>query len=418
MNIIQHKDPKAQAKQNEKQDERYRLLGSVGKGRTADILSCFDKSLNRIVALKQLRPEFAADEKKVAGFLNETRLASFLDHPCVVTVYDTFSSENKTACYTMKLVSGNSLRYELSKKTRGQLLAIFTKLCEALAYVHDKGVVHLDLNPENIMIGQYGEVMIADWGNARIYDKKPYMDYLKLVRDAPPPPDIGNDIPVPAIAWYMSPEQSAANPDAIAPTSDIFSMGVILYEMMAGKVPFYAPDIKQLVDQIQRGTPRLLHEICPEIPRMLSLICAKMLEKDPFQRYHSFHEVLRHLDQFQNSGQAFSTQKLNPGDIFIQEGDHGDYAFMVTAGSVEVSRTVDGVKKVLSVLGPGEIVGELAIFSNEPRSATIMALEPTTIRIMDRPSVEQEMQKLSPWVQQMISALSKRFIKLNEQLIR
>ena len=110
-------------------------------------------------------------------------------------------------------------------------------------------------------------------------------------------------------------------------------------------------------------------------------------------------------------------QSFRPGDVFVQEGDKGDFAFTIISGSVEVSRMVGGVKKVLSVLGPGEIVGELAIFSNEPRTATITALEPTTISIMNRPSIEQEMQKLSPWVQKMITALSNRFIKLNEQMV-
>lgn len=399
--------------------ERYRTLGLLGNGRFADVFSCFDRALNRIVALKQLRPDFRDDVTIVKAFINETKLLSYLEHPGIVALYDSFIGEEKTPCYTMKLVKGNNLRRDYGTKTRGQLLGIFTKLCETMASVHDRGVIHLDLNPENIMLGSYGEVMITDWGNARLFNEKPYTEYLTLVRDAPPPPtDTQQQQCKTTFSRYYAPEQLTEERESLTPSSDIFSMGVLLFEMMTGKMPFSAATPAELTHQICTQVIPALQACCPEIPSTLSGICSKMVEKDPFLRYHSFHEVLIDIDHFQNSGQAFSKRKLKAGEILFNEGDLGDYAFMILDGNVEVSRTIKGKKRVLAHLGREEIAGELAIFTHQPRSATIIALKECTISLLTRASVEQELQKLSPWVQRMVSGLSERFIKLNDYLVQ
>jgi CRP-like cAMP-binding protein len=111
--------------------------------------------------------------------------------------------------------------------------------------------------------------------------------------------------------------------------------------------------------------------------------------------------------------------RFNAGDVIINEGEPGTFAFTVLNGSVEISRFINGERKILARLGRNEIVGELAIFTKEPRTATVTAFENgTVIRVMDYESVEQEMQKLSPWVQNMITGLSRRFIKLNDFLVQ
>jgi CRP-like cAMP-binding protein len=189
--------------------------------------------------------------------------------------------------------------------------------------------------------------------------------------------------------------------------------------MITGRRPFEAKSEGELRNMILNDQAPLLNEVQSDLPHMLSLICAKMLEKDPFRRYHSFHDVLIDMDRFQNSGQAFSTIGFNAGDIIINEGEPGTFAFIVLKGSVEISKLINGERKSLARLGRNEIVGELAIFTKEPRTATVTAIENgTVIRVMDYESVEQEMQKLSPWVQNMITGLSRRFIKLNDFLVR
>lgn len=410
--------PNAELLDSLRRDDRYRKLGYLGKGRLADLASYFDQRLGRIVALKRLRPDYAKHPEHLRSFLNETKLVAYLDHPGVVSIYDVFLLGDNEPCYTMKVIKGNDLRWEYSHKSRGQLLSIFTKLCETLAYVHDKGVAHLDLTPENVMIGQYGEVMITGWGNARLYDERPYQEYLKLVRDAPSPPVEDDSAPCEATPSYMSPEQTAGQREGLDALSDVFSMGVILFEMMTGQLPFRGETVEALHNQIRGYQQPLLHQLNPEVPWMLSQIGGKMLAKDPFQRYHSFHEVLIDLDKLQTSGQAFRTPMCKAGTLIVREGERGDFAFTVLRGEVAVSRMVDGQQKELARLGPGEVVGELAIFTNEPRTATVTATrDNTVIRIMDRASVEQELQKLSPWVENMITGLSKRFIDLNQRLV-
>jgi serine/threonine protein kinase len=282
--------------------DRYHITGLLGRGAFSDVFNCFDTSLNRIVAIKQLRQEYLRDDLKKKMFLNETKLISYLDHPGVVTLYDSFISKEGLPSYTMKLNKGYTLRKEITSKTRGQMLGIFIKLCETLAYAHDKGVIHLDLNPDNIMLGQYGEVVITDWGNAILFNDRPYMEYLKLIRDTPAPPfDITNNH-FPENSGYLSPEQITDGKESLSPSTDIFSMGVILFEMITGRRPFEAESEGELHNKILNDQAPLLNEVQSDLPSMLSLICAKMLEKDPFHRYHSFHDVLIDMDRFQNSG--------------------------------------------------------------------------------------------------------------------
>ncbi len=399
--------------------DRYHLMGPLGKGTYTDVFSCFDSLLNRVVAMKQLRKEFIDDQNAVRKFINESRLISYIDHPGIVTIYDLFIDNNGLPSYTMNLIPGLTLRSELKSKTRSQLLNSFTKICETLAFVHDKGVIHLDLNPEDIILGHYGEITITDWGNAILYDNKPYEEFLRLVKMVP---YVQVDEQVEYTAGnslYISPEQANGKTDQLSPSSDIFAMGIILYEIMTGRHPFAAKDLTTSRKKISDFSPPKVNEVCPELPSMLSQICDKMLEKDTFDRYHSFHEILIDFDSFYNSGQAFAKKSFKKGQILFKEGDIGNYAFSILEGEVEISKLSEGSKKVLARLGKNEIVGELAIFTNEPRTATVTALQDgTTIRILDRKSVEQEMQKLAPWVHKMVTCLSRRFMQLNDLLIR
>jgi serine/threonine protein kinase len=409
-------------------NDRYRELKLLGEGGIAEVRSFFDSSLCRIVAGKELKSASIRNPDLVKAFINEARLVSFLDHPGIVSVFDAFLSRSGKPCFTMPQVEGKTLT-ALIEPAEGEAAAlpvsrcqeIFGRLCETLAYAHDKGVVHLDLKPDNIMIGGYGEIYIMDWGCALLSDTRPYLEHLGRFIDRP-----GELLPAEETAAavlgtprYMAPEQFTVPRSGCSAAVDVFAAGVILYEMMTGRHPF-APaaqhDVLKVRSSIENDLPMPLCEINPEIPRRLSQICERMMEKKVGGRYANCREVMDEFNHFRNSCEAFAARTFSAGEIIFREGEAGDYSFIIMSGSVEISKAREGGSAVLAVLGKNEIVGELSIFTGRVRTATARAREPTTVRIMRRQDVQKELDKLSPWVGKMISGLAERFIGLNQKL--
>ncbi len=408
---------------------RYRELKQLGEGGLAVVSACFDAYLGRVVALKELKEANLENSFLVKSFVNEARMVGYLDHPGVVSVFDTFVLDKGRVCYTMTMVEGESLAKMLDTDSmfrQGpripmvQALEVFTKIVEAMAHVHDRGVLHLDLKPENIMVGRHGEVFIMDWGNARLFNTEPYQEYLRKfagdIKVEPVDPERRNVVM--GTPLYMSPEQTNTPRDLLTPGSDIFSAGAVFYEMLTGRRAFHSETSEEAMDKVRTLVPPQVHDLNPEVPVRLSQICAKMLEKKVYDRYRSFDEVLTDLSRLRDSGQEFATRTYEAGEVIFREGDPGEYAFSIVSGRVEIAAGGTGDRKVLASLGPGEIVGELAIFTDHPRTASATALESTTIRIMSAAAVKAEMEKLRPWVGAMIRILSERFIGLNEKLMR
>lgn len=412
-----------------KETERYLRLDRIGSGGLAHVYSYFDTHLNRVVAVKELKKESCTNPHLLRAFIKEAKLLGYLDHSGIVQIFDTFINRDKQLCYTMKIIEGikltNVITYSLmNKDTYGvsinKLLRNFITMCETLAYVHEKGVLHLDLKPDNIMVGNYGEVVIMDWGNAHLYNKDPYYDFLKRYMDDTELAVFDEEAEnlILGTPNYMSPEQASLQRKHLTAASDVYSAGIILYQILTKKHPF--PDIentKELIKRVRLFNPPPVHTINPGIPMHLSKICYKMLQKDRANRYKDFREVLKDFNQFRASGESFSTLSFLPYDVIVHEGDTGNFAFKILSGSVEVSKRTGSNKETLAVLGPGEIVGELSIFTNRPRSATVTAVDNVKILIMDRESVEKEIEKMSPWVGQMIASMSGRFSQMNNQII-
>jgi eukaryotic-like serine/threonine-protein kinase len=405
---------------------RYQRLGALGEGGIAKVSGHFDTRLNRVVALKELKDESCANPDLVRSFITEMQLISFLDHPGVVPVYDSFAGDNEKLCYTMKLFEGDRLTkiIELMQKTPAdtsgrvaRCIEVFAKIGETLAYAHMRGVLHLDLKPDNILIGRFGEVAIMDWGSACLYDQTPYRNYLVKFGVVADNVSLGAERAgiVLGTPRYMSPEQINRPRTELLPSSDIFSAGIVLYEMIAGRHPFPATELREVLDQVRSFMPPPLHEKNPDVPRRLSQICSRMIEKDRTVRYQTFQEVLTDLAALRNSGQAFATRTFEPGAVICREGETGDFAFIILSGSVSITKRVDNKETELAVLGRDAIVGELAVFTNQTRTATATSREPTTIRILRQEDVQSELDKLSPWVEQMIAALSRRFIDVNDK---
>ncbi|HEY3488282.1 MAG TPA: protein kinase [Gammaproteobacteria bacterium] len=412
-----------------KNPDRYSRLRELGAGSIGKVHAVFDTFLQRVVAHKVMKQEHLANNNILQTFGNEIKLMGRLSHPGILPVYDAMLGDNGEPAYIMRYAEGEDLA-ALLQMPKGKLdsvalpleqaVRILLKLCETLAYAHDHGVLHLDLKPENIMLGRYGEVLIMDWGAARVYDTVKYEASIKQHTGDSVHIEHQHEnrnllIGTPA---YMSPEQLKSPRDQLTPASDIFSIGTLFYQMITGVHPFKERVFEKLSDKIARYTPPPAHEVNADIPHNISRICEGMLQKKPEERYASFREIIKDIDDYQRSGAGSPTRNYAAGEIIFKEGDPSDFVCIVVSGSVEISVRNNGKTKAIARLGANEPFGELAALTGNPRTATATAVEASVIRMISKQDIAVEIENLSPWVGSMVKALSKRFIDNSERLLK
>ena len=250
---------------------RYRILGKLGEGGMGAVYLAHDSHLGRKVALKV--PHFTADDgPAIERFQREARLAASIDHPNLCAVHD-FGEVDGVHYFTMPHVEGTPLsRLIRADKPWPPRAAVdlLRQVALALSLLHQKGIIHRDLKPSNIMVRKSGEPVLMDFGLARSYSA----DSRKLTR-------MGSPLGTPA---YMSPEQVEADPRAIGPATDVYSLGVILYEMMTGQVPFEGP-MMALFAQILHATPERPSSVRPGLDAAIDALCLKALAKKPAERF-------------------------------------------------------------------------------------------------------------------------------------
>jgi serine/threonine protein kinase len=266
----------------------YVLLGKLGAGGIGEVWKARDRRLNRVVALKFLslvRPGSTPPQ----DLLREARAASALNHPNIITVFDVGENEGRPFL-AMEFVEGETLRARLKRLPfpLDEALDIATQVAEGLAAAHHHGIVHRDLKPENILLRVDGYVKLLDFGLAKIL---PWGE--KSTAEYSPTSGITESGAIVGTLTYMSPEQARALP--VSPASDVFSFGIILYEMLTSEHPFRADTPMDTVSAILTRTPVSASTRAPSVPRELSEICARALAKEPGQRYSSAVELQEHL---------------------------------------------------------------------------------------------------------------------------
>lgn len=284
---------------------RYMHFKTIARGGKAIIQSCLDRHLGRVVCYKKLKPEFHEDEVEQRRFLREARVGSMLQHPSTIPMYELGRDNHGHMYFTMKLVHGYTLREILDYRERydlTQLLNILVQVLQALAYAHTHRVVHRDIKPENILVGPYGEVLLLDWGLAKVWPE--HADNAETADDQEDPPseddpdsDITGQGKLEGTVTYMSPEQLRRDP-AIDYRSDIFSMGVILYEVLCGRTPAVADTVREMMDAVQNETPLVPSAHTGiRIPDYLDALAMKCIAKAPDDRVEDCAELIRLLQE-------------------------------------------------------------------------------------------------------------------------
>ncbi|HET6981288.1 MAG TPA: serine/threonine-protein kinase, partial [Myxococcaceae bacterium] len=270
---------------------QYARIDELGRGGQSIVWRALDRFVGREVALKELAsPGSAGSPGSVtsarARFLREARLIAQLDHPGIVDIHELARRPDGTLFSAQKLVRGRTLKAALAQcrtlQQRLELLPHLVNAAQAVAYAHGQSIVHRDLKPSNVMIGPYGETVVVDWGLAkRSGDAE--------ATTGSPSPEHGPETTQEGVALgtpsYMSPEQARGELESINERSDVFGLGAMLYELLAGRPPFQGADNAQVIEAVLRGRPVPVRVLCPQASSELAAIAERALRSAPADRY-------------------------------------------------------------------------------------------------------------------------------------
>lgn len=269
-------------------DGRYKIEKLLGSGGMSVVFRAHDQKEDRTVAIKMLRDDIAEDPEAVQRFVNESRAVSMLSHPNIVAIHDV-SVDTRCKYHVMEYIEGISLRSYMDKRkvlAINEIISYSEQILAALAHAHSKGVVHRDIKPQNIMLLKNGGVKVMDFGIAKLPDSDTAAISDKTV----------------GTVYYISPEQAQNN--ASDSRSDLYSLGVMMYEMSTGKLPFDDESPISVVLMHMHDKPVPPRQIDPKIPRGLEQLILCAMEKNPQKRYQSAADMLRELRRIKKNPSA------------------------------------------------------------------------------------------------------------------
>ncbi|MCM8531603.1 MAG: serine/threonine protein kinase [Lentisphaeraceae bacterium] len=305
-------------------ETRYTEKSPLAKGGMKTISKVYEVSTGRHVALAELHDD--TPEELREPFIREARLTALLEHPNIISIHDIGVSESGNPYFTMDLKVGDTLAFILEKLKAGysdysqkypldELLNIFLKVCDAVAYAHSRDVIHLDLKPENIQVGKYGEVLVCDWGLGKIVGSdEDSFDSLLINKDLLNNMTMSGHIK--GTPGFMAPEQTDENGDK-SKLTDIFSLGCILYSILTYDAPFLGSTTEEIIGKTRKGEFKQASEFgSSEIPKSLDAVVSHALASSPEDRYTSVEKLQIDIHKYQK---GYSTVAENAG--FLKEAN-------------------------------------------------------------------------------------------------
>jgi serine/threonine protein kinase len=416
---------------------KYEIKRRIGRGSMGVVYEAYDPFVQRTVAIKvaHTSPDMdAATVQKVRElFFAEVFSAGRMHHPSVVSVYDA-GQENDLNYIVMEFVDGTTLQeYVSGGRTLNpkQIVDVIYQCAKGLDYVHRQGIIHRDLKPGNIMLSNDGEVKIMDFSIAHV--------------------DVGFESPnaeIQGSPMYMPPEQLSEEKRLVA-QSDIYSLGAVMYALLARKAPYKASSLESLIYKISNLEPQPIQELNPEVDYNIIAIVEKAIQKIIYDRYDTALDMakdlskavgslrdigeridmqekwktLRYLAFFKDFSDEQITEVVNAsewkdfekGNVIVTEGEPETAFYIIAKGGVEVVKN----DKVVGLMKQGDCFGEIAFLTRQPRNATIMArtevsLMSVSASLMEQASTETQIRYYRIFLENLISRLSQATDKLVE----
>jgi len=420
-----------------KKISKYLIKRTIGKGSMGVVYEAYDPFVQRPVAIKLAHEFEDADEQQAQqireGFFGEVYSAGRMHHPAVIAVYDAGQQE-KWNYIVMEYVDGETLQEYVTGDrvlSTNQVIDVMYQCAKGLDYVHRQGVIHRDLKPGNIMLSSDGEVKIMDFSIAHF--------------------DMGDSevSQVQGSPMYLPPEQLSEE-KRLVEQSDIYSLGAVMYALLARRPLFKASSLESLMYQITNMEPDPLHVLRPDVPEQVIDICEKCLKKDVSDRYETAHQLatelskaygrlrgvgqridmkekwatLRYLkffkdfsdDQITEVVDASEWYDFKKGELIVSEGEIETSFYIITKGGVEVMKE----DVIIGRMYQGDCFGEIAFITREPRQATIKARTDVSLmavsgNLLEKASVETQLQYYRIFLENLVARLSSATAQMTER---